>query len=37
MVTIPLNQPIKMGGILYTESENILARIELDNGIVGLG
>ena len=37
MVTIPLNQPIKMGGILYTESENILARIELDNGIVGWG
>ena len=37
MVTIPLNQPIKMGGILYTESENILARIELDNGVVGWG
>ena len=36
-ITIPLRQEIKMGGILYTESENLLVRVKTEDGSIGWG
>ena len=36
-ITIPLKQEIKMGGILYTESENLLVRVKTEDGSIGWG
>ena len=36
-IRVPLLQPIKMGGFLYENSENLIVRIELENGFVGWG
>ena len=36
-ITVPLKQGIKMGGVLYTATENLLVRVETGEGSVGWG
>ena len=36
-INIPLKHGIKMGGILYTESENLLVRVKTEDGSIGWG
>ena len=37
IVDLPLSRPFKMSGVEITVSENVFARVETDNGLVGWG
>src|SRR6476661_3819045 len=36
-VSLPLTKPIKMAGVELTTADNVLVRLETDQGIVGWG
>jgi muconate cycloisomerase len=36
-VALPLNSPMKMSGITIAAAENLLVRVELENGVIGWG
>ena len=36
-IVVPIKQPIKMAGILYAKSQNLITRIEIEDGTVGWG